>query len=788
MKTHAPKLIALSAVLLSTSCALVELNRLDAAWPQQAGVLPVDGAGAPLRLTRDVYGVPHVRARSESDAWFGLGFAHGQDRLFQADLLRHVAGGRLSEWLGPDYVDMDAFIKGMALREKAEEEVLYLNKGTREMLEAYARGLNAGAASLGDLPIEYRLLGLDYEPWDAADCLATYFLQSWNLSTNARFELAAWGLRDRADAALLDTLFRLEEAIPPTDDYWEAIRGAETGGFTPEFEAFTAAMGGRPDSAQASNNWVLGGERTRSGLPIVANDPHLGQSVPSLWYVADVAGGDLHAAGVTLPGTPGVIIGHNESTAWGFTNAMADVVDFALLEREGERGYLLAGERLELEAVEVEIAVKDEAPQTRTLWRSAVGPLATAVDGSHVLAMRWAALEIDDHSPQVIRALNHARSAEEAAALSTWPTVSVLAAAIGDVGGGWGWQVFGAVPQRRAHTGRLPYPASDPAHGWDDYYRALPGERAPERGYAHTANASFERDRSWSGRGDPIDVSGISTAWAPPHRLGRIEELLDSAQGVSPVDVHEQQLDRLDVTARDTLPGLLAAPARGHARSGRVCYDLLADWDYQSDADSAAAAVWAQLQPVLLAEVLRDELGESGVAIYLEAASPGRSLFHGELGNLESVMENRPVQVARALDIACDQLTELLGKDPTAWQWGALHPLKLRHPFGGSRLLADWNMPEVPWSGSSTTVAASGYNWNRAEKKVGGMVSMRVVMPLSDLGSSTLTHPGGQSGHPGHPDYQSHFGAFVEDDRLPLVFDDADVVDRARETLELEPR
>jgi len=784
MKTRALSLIALASAALS-SCALVELNRLDAAWPQQSGVLPVDGAAAPLTVTRDVYGVPHVRAASEPDAWFGLGFAHGQDRLFQADLLRHVAGGRLSEWLGPDYVEMDAFIKAMGLREKAETEILYLNRGTREMLDAYALGLNAGAASLGDAPIEYRLLGVAYEPWDAADCLATYFLQSWNLSTNAKFELAAWGLRDRADAALLDKLFRLEEAIPPADDYWETLRAVETGDFTDQFAAFTDALGGRPDSAQASNNWVLGGERTRSGMPIVANDPHLGQSVPSLWYVADVAGGDLHVAGVTLPGTPGVIIGHNDTTAWGFTNAMADVVDFAVLEREGERGYVLAGERLELEPVEVEIAIRDEAPQTRTVWRSAVGPLATGLDGTHLLAMRWAALEIDDYSPQVIRALNHARSAEEAAALSTWPTVSTLAGAVGDVSGDWGWQVYGAVPKRRSHTGRLPYPASDPDYGWDDYYSALPGEQAPERGYAHTANARFERELSWSGRGEPIDVAGISTAWAPPHRLGRIEELLDGAEGVSPIDVHKQQLDRLDVTARDRLPGLLASPARSHARAGRDCYDLLDGWDYQADADSAGAAVWAQFQPALLAEVLRDELGEGGVAIYLEAASPGRSLLHGDL---DAVMENRPVQVARALDATCAQLTELLGSDIEDWRWGALHPLKLRHPFGGSRLLEDWNMPVVPWSGSSTTVAASGYNWNRAEKKVGGMVSMRVVMPLSDLGASTLTHPGGQSGHPGHPDYQSHFGAFIADDRLPLIYDDADVTERARETLSLEPR
>ena len=219
------------------------------------------------------------------------------------------------------------------------------------MLEAYAEGVNSGVGSLSKLPVEYRLLNKGFDAWEVKDGLALGFLQSWNLETNSSREMAALLMREEWDVSTLDRLYRLRPEEPEVDPYWDELRGVEIGELTRAYRSWTSAFGGRPDKAQASNNWVLGPDRTASGHAIVANDPHLNQSVPSLWYVVDLVGGDHRAAGATLPGLPGVPIGHNGKVAWGLTNVMADVVDYAVLERVGDRGYVLAGETLELETL-----------------------------------------------------------------------------------------------------------------------------------------------------------------------------------------------------------------------------------------------------------------------------------------------------------------------------------------------------------------------------------------------------------------------------------------------------
>lgn len=748
---------------LLAGCSLLKLSALERSFPTQAGELTIEALPEPIRIVRDAHGVPHLRARTEAGAWYGLGFLHGQDRLFQADLMRRLAFGRTAAWFGPSATRFDHFMRAMRLEQLAEANLAAMDAPTRAMLEAYTDGLNAAAAALPHPPIEHRLLDTPFEPWSPRDCLAVSFLQSWNLSGNLRFEAAALMLAE-LEPGVLDELTRTLPDTPPIDDYWEALRGVELGELTPDFEAFISVLGGAPDAGEASNNWVVGPQLTASGAPIVANDPHLRQGVPSLWYVADVAGGDLHVAGATLPGLPGVPIGHNGQVAWGLTNVMADTVDLVVLERHGETGYVLEGQPRQLREVWVHSDQREGPHVPGSLWTTEVGPVITELQGTHLVALRWATLELNDTMPQVLRSLATSTTVDDALAGARSPMAVAQNVAIADTQGGWGWQVVGSVPARRSHTGRVPYPGSDPAHGWDGWLEALPGLREPTDGFVITANS----------RPDHPLADAISTSYVPDHRYDRIRTLLlEGGDAQEPADQHQIQLDELEVTASRYLPALLEGVEPSTAQA-ETCLQLLQGWDHVASAESAGAAAWALFHRELLRQALVDDLGDRGVSIYLQIASSGRSLL--ESGALDAFLEDRALSVDRALQRACTQLSRDQGPDPALWTYGALHPLRLQHPFARRlpKLLARWNMREIPWGGSGATVAAAGYSFAGPgpQLPVTGMPSLRIVMPLDDLGASTLIHPGGQSGMPGHVLYASHFLHFVNDSTLPLLFDD----------------
>ena len=761
------------ASALLSGCALLKLATKGNSWPKLSGEISAPVAER-VFIRRDGHGTPHIRANSERDAWFALGFVHGQDRLFQADVQRRLMWGRLSEWLGDRTVGLDLFMAGLQLRERGERIVNAASPEVRDMLEAYSEGMNAGADSLGALPIEYRLVGAEFEPWTPVDCAAVVFLQSWGLNENAHFESTALMLRDLKTEEL-DQLFRLPPDPLPVDPAWEEIRKLDIAGFSKGFQAFTDVLGGLPERGQASNNWVVGGQRTADGLPIVANDPHLGQSVPSLWYVVDLQGGELHVAGVSFAGSPTVVIGHNESVAWGLTNVMADYVDYAVLERVGDDGYVLDGGEKTLRRVEVEVSVKDGEPATSETWWTEVGPVITDLEGTHIVAMRWHAFELADQTAGAFRALNLAGSVQQGLDVMKVPMTVAQNLVIADVHGDYAWQQVGSIPTRAHHTGRVPYLASELDSGWTGWWDELPGERNPERGYVWTANAA------------PADAraAAISTGYAPTWRHDRIAELLDGTEEATVADMGIVQRDLYARQAATLLPGLLDGHVAADPRS-EMCRSVLEDWDFQVTSSSPGPLVWTVFQREFLRASLEDDLGPEVFDVYLQAAGATSNLIAGDLSPW---LDDRPAAVERALIATCDLLQGSIGNDPDDWSWGGQHLLELDHPFAsGRKLLSKWNMPSTPFQGNGATVAATSHGWRSLDMPVAGMPSMRIVMPLGDLGASTVVHPGGQSGQPRAKFFTSHFDAFVGGKTLPLWFSEADVAANTAYSLTLEPQ
>lgn len=776
------RVLALSLpALLLHGCAVLKLASLGRSYPPLDGELVAPHASAPISVVRDVYGVPHVRAASEADAWYALGVVHAHDRLFSMDLARHTAWGELAGWFGERAAQHDVFARALGLHERAAGMLAGVGPETRAMIEAYTAGVNDGAASLAALPIEYRLLDAGFDPWQPEDCLASVGLLGWTLSENLDFELAALSLRD-LPAADLDALLRTDPHSPPIDGYWDTLRLVDVGGLSAPFAGFTSVVGGAPEpraheAAAASNNWVIGGERTASGKPIVANDPHLFQRVPSLWYAADVAGGELHVAGATVAGMPGVLIGHDERVAWGLTNVMADTADIALVERRGELGYVLEGRELQLEPVNVEVPVHDGEPVKATVYRTEIGPVITELTGTHLAVLRWTGLEIDDQLLDAVHTLDHASSVDELLSIADAPITVVSNVVAADVDGDWAWQEVGARVGRRQHTGRVPYPGSDPDHGWFGLLDDVVGERRPDRGFVVTANS----------RPDHPLADDISTTYVPPHRFDRITERIEAVPEHTPADSQAIQLDVREMGAYWHRDALLEGVTPTDA--GKKCFALLSAWDFQASPKSPGAAVWALFHEAYVRAAIIDDIGPERTDVVMSLVGTARSPLDN--GAFDRFVSDRPALVAEALATACARLETELGPDETAWSWGAIHPLALKHPFGARapRLLKAWNMVPVPFGGSGATVAAASFSWSRdgVSAPVGGMASMRMVMPLDDLGASTFVHPGGQSGQPGSTLYASHYAQFVAGGVVTLWFDDDDVTANARWSLTLTP-
>lgn len=760
------------ATVALSGCAVVHVLTPGASLPERSGLREAVGLDEEVAIYRDAHGVPHVRAGTEADAWYALGYVHAEDRLFQADLSRRFAYGRLSEVIGESTAALDVFMKGLQLRDQATRALSATDPETMGALRAYADGFNAGARSLDPLPVEYRVLGVGFEPWTIEDSAALIFVNSWTLTLNPQVELAALALRDRVDAAGMDDLLRMEDSAPPVDPWWDEVGVDFTiAGLTP---GFSRLVGGMVDEPAASNNWVVHGDRTKTGSPILASDPHLSQRVPSLWYLAEIRGGDLHVAGATMPGAPFVTIGHNETLAWGVTNLMADQLDFALVEKAGDGAVRIEGEVVALERRDVRVTVRGGDEVHGEVYTTPLGPVVTSLEGdaTHALVMQWHAMHLTDHTADIFYALNRARTVDEGVQATRRDSAVALSAVLGDAEGHIGWAAFGTLVRRKQHTGMVPYPAWLPGHGWDGWLDPIEPVVDPPQGYIHSANHFPHAG----------DIHAISTRYAGSGRHDRVGEVLAEDEEHSVEAANTLQNDRLDLSARQSIAAIFDGFSADGAAAQR-CLELIGDWDGVAEPWSVGAAVWYSFERELLEAALADDLA-GDLTMYRRVARPAESFV---AGRYDRFVDDKKATVNAALEATCAHLDAELGPDTTSWTWGTLHPLHLTHPFGtASFLMKSWNMAEVPYGGSRDTVNAASYPL-RDSMPTGGMASLRIVVPLDDPGSSTAVHPGGQSGSPGSPHFADQYQAFVDGTTLPLWFDDDDVQAAAVDAVVISP-
>ncbi|HLB81223.1 MAG TPA: penicillin acylase family protein, partial [Dongiaceae bacterium] len=597
---------------------------LRSSLPQTVGTVALDGLAAPVEIVRDADGIVTIRAASDADAYFALGFAHAQDRLFQMELMRRVGAGRLAEIVGEDAVDLDRRMRTLGLYRLAEANLPLLAPEVQAAAAAYSAGINAFLERRrGALPPEFYILRHRPEPWRPADSLVWGRLMAWQLSGNWRDERLRDRLARRLDPERLESLW---PALP------ESGAAARSGGLDPRPGTGAADFASRlfPIPPGASNNWVVAGRRTASGRPLLANDLHLPFGMPIQWYLARIETPTLSITGATAPGVQFTLIGHNGRVAWGVTTTHSDTQDlFVEKLAPGDAGRYLTPDGPAPFATRTEtIKVRGGADVTLTVRETRHGPvvsdigLADARPGEAV-ALAWPALRADDMTAQAVYRLNRAGDAAEfRAALAEFhsPQQNFVFA---DADGAIGFVAAARVPVRKAlfAGSQMPAPGWTGDHDWTGFlaFEALPQrfvaagdprvkpEDAPP-GWIATANNRIVAD------GYP---HFIAARWPADHRVRRIAELLYASNPGTAEDMAAMQQDELSLGARDLLPAMLADTPRANldARAAQALA-LLAAWDRRMDRNRPEPLIFTAWLARLHRRIYADELGE----MYAEAA------------------------------------------------------------------------------------------------------------------------------------------------------------------------
>ena len=845
------RLILGAAVLLALVAAGGYLYLLRS-LPDAAGTFEVAGLSGRVEIVRDADAIPHIFAADKLDALFGLGFVHAQDRLWQMEFQRRVGHGRLSEVLGSATIKQDRFLRTVGFGRAAKSAWDRLPDTAKAQVNAYVAGVNAFIDSHkgSRLPPEFSILRFTPEPWTGPDVLAWVKMMAWDLSANYSTELL------RRDIAAQVGVTRMRELLPPYppdglnivspdnadvspstttttsrqptivsfNRAFESDRGArgfgsDSGARAPWTEAFNNALGssspalsdfllggGGAVEGLGSNNWVVDGTMTASGKPLLANDPHLGAQIPSVWYLAHITAGDFDVIGATLPGTPAVAIGRNRFIAWGETNMFADVQDL-YREHLDATGKMVEfkGNWEPLEQMDETIRVKGGSDVHIGVRISRHGPLVsdainannadTAADSGvappsplEPLAFRWTALDRDDSTIVAFFNLSEARNwTEFAAALKDFvvPSQNFVYA---DGDGHIGYYAPGRIPIRAAGDGLLPAEGWTGAMEWTGWipFDALPHAYDPPAHFIVTANNRPE---------PPSYPYALGFDYHEPYRAQRITDLLKDRSGLTADDFAAIQADTLSLHARTLLPALLAH-VRPQTEEAAEAVRRLREWNFNAAAGSREAAIFEAWFLRLAPSLVEDEIGPlvtrtyerrfSFITRFVANALEGRSTFCGPAAAPFSQPCDR--EVTAALEDGLASLRGQLGSDMTRWRWDEVHRAVFPHQaLDGVPVLGWLFRRSIPNRGdwSTINVGAVAVDHPYEQRDVPGY---RQIVDLSSLTGSRFLGSVGQSGHLLSPHYDDTLSDWHELNHRPMRMERADIERGAIGTLRLVPK
>ncbi|MFF2651844.1 penicillin acylase family protein [Streptomyces sp. NPDC058045] len=870
-----------------------------ASLPQTKGSVRLDGLSGPVDVKRDSHGIPQIYASSDEDLFMAQGYVQAQDRFWEMDVRRHTTAGQLSEMFGKSQVKTDEYLRTLGWRHVAQEEYdSKLAPATKKYLRAYSNGVNAYLAGKdgADLSVEYAALGFtnDYKPgrWTPVDSVSWLKAMAWDLRGNMQEEIDRSLLTSRLGPSQIKDLYPdyptaqhrpivREGAYEQATRSWTGGSGRDTatrgtggaagtgvaGGATvPGMQSQLAGVADALDQVPAilgpsgsgigSNSWVVSGKHTITGKPLLANDPHLAPQLPSIWYQMGLHCRSItpdcryDVSGYTFSGMPGVVIGHNQSVAWGFTNLGADVSDL-YLEKFTGGGYQYDGKVLPFKTRKETIKVAGGKDRTITVRQTQdgrpllsdrsdelvkVGKKATVDSAApdrgdgYGVSLRWTALT-PGRTMDAVFALDQAQDwpqFRKAAAAFEVPSQNLVYA---DTKGNIGYQAPGRIPIRaKGDDGSLPAPGWNPKYRWTGYIpqSALPWEYNPKRGYIVTANQAVV---------DPGKYPyALTSDWGYGSRSQRIEDLIKSKiEGggkVSTEDMRTMQMDNSSEIAKLLVPKLLKIDISDPYV--REAQKLLEGWDYTQNPDSAAAAyfnsVWRNILKLAFGNKLPKELRVEGQCLNVEPAdstgpvdedrkvrecgqrSPdsaqpdggdrwfevvrkivddeGNSWWQTPKTRTQKAGQTRDQLFARAMDDARWELTAKLGKDIDTWNWGRLHRLMLKNQTLGTAGpgVLRYALNRGPWNLGGGEAAVDATGWNAAGGySVVWVPSMRMVVNLADFDKSKWINLTGASGHAYSSHYTDQTEKWVNGELLGWAYSPKSVDHDTEDTLSLRP-
>jgi len=784
--------------------------------PDHDDTITVQGLTDEVTIYRAEMGVPRIYASNDADAYFAQGYVTAQDRFWQMEWWRHQGQGRLAEIIGDAGVPFDEFIRTAGWNRMAEDSTAYMMEEEPEFYDimlAYSAGVNAyiGDKSPSEISVNHTILGMVYdpweiEPWEPMDTISWGVVMSFVLADDVDRELAyAEMIADLGE----DIVFELRPEYPydsrpviaPTDEQSNALSAAAMDtagdeainwqnvnmdiiGSIPEILGHSEFVG--------SNNWVIGGEHTASGQPLLANDPHLAVQMPAIWYEVALHAPQQDVIGFSFAGVPGVVIGHNEQIAWGVTNSGPDVLDLFIekVNPDNPNQYEWMGEWQDMEIIDEVIKVNGGEDIHLPVRITRHGPVISDVqdDQDDVLAMRWAAQE-PTRVMQAVVLLDHAQNYEEFRdALRYWdiPSQNFVYA---DQEGNIAYQMPGRVPSRKNGQGMFPVPGWTGEYEWEGWvdFDELPALFNPEKGYVVTANhAVVDEDYPYY----------IKRDWANGDRGFRIEQMIDEALSdgvVTMAEIELMQMDSMSMPAITYIP--LIAPLESEFANVQVVIDDLADWTGQERRDSYEATLFELFYRELPHAILDDDIGAERVntlsnAIFLhEIANDPNSAWWDNADTPE--VETRDDILLQTVEYAVVELSEVSQEDePEESYWALYHHVTFAsQPLGESGINVIEklvNRGPYPVDGGRGIVNANG--WSADEfAAVNWHPSMRMIIDMADYDASVGVIPTGQSGHPGDSHYDDQIALWVNGDYIPFWWTETAVKEAAVAELKLQP-
>ncbi|HZY43169.1 MAG TPA: penicillin acylase family protein [Anaerolineae bacterium] len=816
------------------------------AFPQVDGTLQVSGLTTPVSIIRDKSGIPHIYASNTHDLFFAQGYTEAQDRLWEMEVYRIGISGRTSE-LQPSSssLETDKFVLTLGFRRAAQADLAALDPKSLGYLKAFADGVNAFISThQNTLPLEFTIVGLfgskgaNYkpEPWSPVDSLEWAKAMAWNLGGNWQDELfnaqilAKFG--DEPGKTIIVDLkpaydYKSHPIVVPSGVSWNNVPSSLA-----NLQTVDSILGLRGRDI-GSNNWTIAGSHTTTGLPILANDPHLGIQIPSIWYFNGLhckpvtTECPFEVIGATFPGVPGVVIGHNAKIAWGLTNVGPDVQDLFLEKITGNQ-YEYRGQQVDLtivpETIKItgqlptdytpstnETSVYDEAANLTTITLNVRvtrhGPIISDVDKDtaklgYPVAFAWTAVNAPERTIDSVLGVDTASNWNEflsALAYFGSPSQNFVYA---DVDGNIGYHTPGRIPVRAKGDGQLPVPGWTGEYEWTGYipFSELPQSFNPDRGYILTANNAIV---------GPDYPYLISRDWDRGYRARRISDLLSAKLKLSADDIAAIQVDDLNLSAQEIQPYLTSLTVDGDAAK---VLDAIKTWDFKEQRASVGATAYEVFWYYLLRNTFDDELGDLASS-YVDGGDVNREAMGRLLSKVDapwwdnvttSAKEARDDILKKSLTDAAKALTTELGSDPAGWTWSKVHAAVFRsRALGTSPVAFIFNRGPIPVDGGTAIVNNTGGNFSDgysdpadptapsakltdifAEQTV---PSLRQIIDLSDLNKSIFINTTGQSGLPTHPHYDDMIDPWRNIQYVPMWWAEQDIKSHAEGTLMLTP-